>query len=626
MRGLRHTALEGDPVNFSLPAFALKRPVMVTMLSLCVVALGVIAWFKMPLQFLPRVDRPVIGCYIPYPNATPAQVEQQITVPVEGEFRTIPGMRKMWSWSNADGCRVNMRFSLDVDMTLATAEVRDRIERLKLKLPDDVDRVYLQRFSSGSLPVMAFGLFQEGNQEEFTHQVRTVIEPRLRRLEGVADVQVRSPVQEKEVVVEFDRDTLRSMNLALAQVVGALQQSSLNMSVGTINDAGSKYYVRALDEYRRIENIANLVVTPNGTRLRDIARVRYTSREERAHVSLDGKGGAILLVVKESEANAVDTCAHVHAELERLLSEPDFRTVAMHIFFDQSDLIGSALHNLFLEGIYGGIMALCVLFLFLHRIGPTIIVSLAIPTSLVVALVFMFFAGMALNIVTMVSLIISIGMLVDNAIVVVENTIRHRQLGVDGFESAKRGAGEVGLAIVASTATTAVVFAPMFYLETGRMSVFMEQLGLPLIVALAGSLLIALTLIPLSMSRIPESRHDNVFDAAGAAIGAWTGGRVRWLGGLLGTLGRLHAVQRIVGAYAWCLGWTLRWRLAAFALLAGFLIATYLIPFQQVGMRDMPKLDTREVAISVELEQNFDMAMSNALFQELVEDIERAAG
>jgi len=267
-------------------------------------------------------------------------------------------------------------------------------------------------------------------------------------------------------------------------------------------------------------------------------------------------------------------------------------------------------------------MAIAVLFFFLHRIRPTLIVSLAIPTSLVVAVVFMFFAKMTLNLVTMVSMIVSVGMLVDNAIVVVENTIRHRQLGQAPFESAERGANEVGLAILASTATTWVVFVPMYFLETGRMSVFMEQLGLPLIVALGGSLLIALTIVPLAMSRMRERRHANFFhdlENRLARIPTRFGALIR---SALRFLGHIELVPRTVNLYSRCLEYALRWRFATLLLVAAMAALTLALPTRRVGMRDLPKLDTREVAVDIQLEQNFDMPMARELFSRLEQRIE----
>ncbi len=601
----------------SLPTFALERPVAVSMISLSLLILGLIAWFKMPLEFLPDIEDPFVGCTIPYPGSTPEQVEQQIAIPAEGEFRTIPGLRRIRTISNSDGCFAALSFKLDTDMNSAVAELRDRIERLKLTLPLAVEHIRIRRFSSQSFPIMAVGVFREEEQEEFVHLVRTVLQPRLGRIEGVADIEVLSPIRERDVLIEFDQDVLRGRNLGLATVIGMLRGGSMNLAVGELRDGQKNYFVRVVGEYRRIEDIASLIVGPAGIRLEEVASVRYSVPDDDVYVSLDGEGGAFLMIKKESEANAVTTCNLVREELERILDMPAFANVKSHTFFDQSQLITGILENLLHQGLYGGSMALIVLFFFLNRVRPTIIVALTIPTSLVVALVCMFFAGMSMNAITMVSMIIAIGMLVDNAIVVVENILRYRRLGYSPKESARRGAAEVGLAILAATTTTWVVFVPIFYMEAGQMSVLMAQLGLPLIISLAGSLLIALTLVPLAMSRIharPESgflkRLSNL--ARRKRAPSQTPGPNRFA-----RVFHLAPIQRTIAAYGHCLGWALRWRLAAILLLAGFIWLTIAVPLAQVGMSEINDLDTRQVVVRVETEQNYDMAMAEDLFAKL---------
>lgn len=609
-------------MKFSITGLALRRPVTIIMLSISMLALGAIAWSRMPLKFLPDVDRPFIGVSIPYPNSSPQQVEQQIAIPLEGEMRTVPGLRRIRTISDAEGCFASLQFSLDTNITQVTAEIRDRIERLKLKLPAEADNILLQRFSSRSIPVVAFGVFRDGDPEQFIHEVRTFIEPRLRRLDGVANVEIITPIEENEILIEFDQETLQSLNLGISQVVAVLAESSLNVAVGELTDSGRKYFVRAEGEYRRIEDIENLVVTPNGMRLADVARVRYSNRDPVAHVALDGKSGAVLLIVKESEANTVDVCRRVNKEVAAIVESPMFSDVTLQMFFDQSVLILSALNNLFKQGIYGGALAIAVLLFFLHRLRPTLVVAFSIPTSLLLTFVFMFFMGMSLNLVTMVSMIIAVGMLVDNGIVVVENIIRRRQEGESAMDSALHGTNEVGIAVAGSTATTIVVFLPMFYLETGRMSVFMEQLGLPLIVSLTGSLLIALTLVPLVMSRMKDTGHANIFERILEHREDLDADSSR-KSPVLAFLNKYEPVRLVEGFFTAMAAAALRNRLAAVVVVAAVGLLTYYIPFQSVGMRELPELDTREIKIDVTLDQNYDMAMASDLFHVLEAELNK---
>lgn len=604
----------------SLPAFALQRPVTITMLTLSMILLGIIAAYRIPLQFLPDVEPSFLGVLVPYPGATPAQVEQQIAIPVEGEFRTVPGLETIRTISDSNGCFVSMLFTPDTDMGLAAAEIRDRMERLKLVLPDDVDRMQLQRFNSQTIPVMAFGLFREGGDAEFVDMLRRTMEPRLRRIDGVADVELRASSPEKEVVIEFEQDHLTNLNLGLFNLILTLRDSSLNASVGELIDGNTKHIVRVVGEYDKLSELGEIVVTPTGKRLKDIANIRYTTRDETLHVSLDSQGGALVLITKESEANAVSTCQKVREEMERILATPEFSGVGQKVFFDQSEYISSALQNLMKEGLYGGAMALVVLFMFLHRVLPTIVVALTIPTSLVFALVFMFFADFTLNMITMVSLIIVVGMLVDNAIVVVENIIRHRTLGRSAAESARRGAQEVGLAILAATTTTWVVFVPMYYMDTGTMSVFMRQLGLPLIVALGGSLILSLTVVPLVMSRIGAKDPLDFTRLMPDDTDAGASTRPK---GFLAHLGRFHIVDRIISAYGSVLRLALTHRLGTLLLLSGLGALTYYIPYQHVGMRGMPALDTREIAMTAQLDQSYDMERASRLFGALQAQLDK---
>lgn len=596
-------------MNFSLPGFALRHPITVMMLSLTMLGLGVIAWYRLPLTFLPRAEAPFMLVIFPYPGAVPEQVEQQIAIPVEGEFRTIPGLSRIETNSHSNGCTVEMLFGVEANMTVVTSEIRDRIERLKLVLPKEVDRVHMQRFSIDSVPIMVIGMFNPGDREEFAHLVRKVAEPRLRRLPGVAKVQVHSPAAPREVLIEFEQDKLRSLNIALTDIIQRIGEGSINLSLGDLPTEDTRYYVRYEGEYRSVEDIAAIIVGPNGLRLGDVAQVSFKAREEEERVTLDGTDGLVVLITKESQANTVDVCKAVRAELDNLVKTPTFSDTRILPFFDQSEFIIKALDNLFNEGLFGAVMAIGVLMIFIHRLVPTALVAFSIPTSLVFALVFMFFAGMSLNIITMVSMIISVGMLVDNSIVVVENILRHRSLGLSVKEALVKGPQEVGLAIFASTATTCVVFLPMFYMQAGQMSVFMEQLGEPLVAALGGSLIVALTIIPLILGMYEywnEKRGKTRTDGKPNALLTWAG----------------NAVDSVVSVYASLLRASLRWRFIFISVVLLVIFLTVQFPMKEVGMRSLPKLDMREITIGVNLAANYGMENATALFKRLEKEID----
>jgi HAE1 family hydrophobic/amphiphilic exporter-1 len=603
-------------MKFSLPDIALRRPVTVIMLVATGLGIGLISWWRLPVEFIPKLDVPFIGVFIPYPNATPAEVEREIAIPAEGEFRTVSDLKRITTDSDADGCFVRLQFEWESDMDLAGSEVRDRMERLKLKLPADVERMVIRRFNSSTMPIMAFALYRAGDEEELAHRVRTLLRPRLLRIEGVADVQIFGQ-EERQVVIEFDQEALRRHNIALYEVVSTLQASSLNVTVGELAEGRMKYYVRALGEFTQPTQMGELVVGPNALRLKDVARVTYKVREENEKYSIDRQGGIFVLVMKESEANTVSTCQFVKDELERTKLDPDFSGMKSLMFLDQSKIITSAINGLMDSGKLGAGLAVIVLFLFLKRILPTVVTAVAIPSSLTIAFAYMYFTGMTLNIVTMASMIIGVGMLVDNAIVVIENIYRHGQLGLGPIERSRVGATEVGLAVTASTATTVVVFLPMLYLQGGEMSIYMRQFAAPVTVSMIASLLMALTVIPLATAHMHRPRFLDW-----RLVRSFTAPRARRIARRRrhpkrGLLSRFHPFAGLLHVYRFSLDWTIHRRPAALLIVAALCAATYFIPFQRVGTQQMPTIDTREIDIEVKLDQNFDMDMAGAMFATL---------
>ncbi len=585
-------------MRFSLPDLAIRRPVTTVMLLLTVMGFGLIAYTRIPLEFLSLTDFPVLSCYIPYPGAVPAQVEEEIAIPSEGVFKTIPHMKHIYAWSDSDGCFLFMRFEWGTDMSIATAEVRDRIERLKLQLPDEVERFFLRRRGQGDRAIMWFALFRGDDREEIGRLAQKYLRPRLERIDGIAEVNIHGG-DYGVVYVEFDQNALRSANLGLAEVVASLQRSSLNLGVGRLQDGESKHFVRAVGEHRQLADLEQLIIGPSGTRLKEVSTVSFRA-PPREHVSrMDGQRGVFVSVQKESQANAVATCARVREVLEEVKQEPEFRGTKSLIFFDQSEMIRSTLSSLVSAGKFGGILALAVLFIFLRRFWTTVVVALAIPASLVVAFVVMYFAGISFNVVTMSAMIVSLGMLIDNSIVVMENIRRHQGFDPDPVSSAKNGALEVGLAITTATLTTMVVFVPVLYMQQGEMAIYMRQFAIPIGVALISSLVLALTVIPLAASRIFR-RESKPGWIRRRFEGPVAGGR---LGRFLRFLGRGAEVYPRVLAIA------LHHRLAGVFLLAGLLAATYFVPFPKVGMQHMPDMDMRQVSISVEFERyNKDLA------------------
>lgn len=580
--------------HISLPHFALRHPVTVIMVTLSLFVLGIIALDRMPLEFLMRVDVPILNVYIPYPGALPEQVEREIAIPVEAEFRMLSALERINSWSDGNGCSVLLRYAWDTDMTLATAELRDRIERLKLKLPSEVDRVLIRRFSSDTAPVLRFALFRTESQDELAQWARTVLKGRLMRISGVADVEV-SGRDHPEVYIEFDQGALQSRGLSLHDVVQTLRQTNVAVGVGSLDAANHRYLVRVDGQIDTPAGLEETVLSKDGVRLREVAQVRVLPPEGASDFSVDGKRGVFVNVLRESEANTVATCDAVRAELARLREEPGFEDAAVFVFEDQAEIIRYALSQLYAAGKYGAFLAFAVLLLFLRNVRATLLVSMMTPASLVVALVYLFLTGRSLNLVSIAAMLVALGMLVDNAIVVIENIHRLHGLGGDRESNILRGAAEVGLAITASTLTTIVVFIPVLYMDAGEMSLIMREFAGPIATALLASLVLALTVLPLAESRLTGIyRCPRGNDAPDARPGRLRRG-----------FARIRVFASLQGYYIELLRTTLARRPAALGMLAVCVALTYAGPFREVGLQDMPTLDLRQVHVQFRADPNY---------------------
>jgi len=580
--------------HISLPHFSLRHPVTVVMVTLSLFVLGLIALDRMPLEFLMRIDVPILSVYIPYPGALPEQVEREVAIPVEAEFRMLSALERINTWSDGNGCSVMLRYAWDTDMRLAAAELRDFIERLKLKLPDEVDRVFIRRFSSDTAPVLRFALFRGESQDELAQWARTVLKGRLMRIKGVADVEV-SGRDHPEVYIEFDQGALQARGLSLHNVVQTLRQVNISAGVGSLDAARHRYLVRVDGQLETPAGLEEIALSADGVRLREVAQVRVLPPEGASDFSVDGQRGVFVNVLRESEANTVATCDAVRAELARLPEEPGLEDAAVFIFDDQAAIIRYALGQLYTAGTYGAFLAFAVLLLFLRNMRATVLVALMTPASLVVALVYLFFSGRSLNLVSIAAMIVALGMLVDNAIVVIENIHRLHALGGDRRDNILRGAAEVGLAITASTLTTIVVFIPVLYMDAGEMSLIMREFAGPVTTALLASLVLALTVLPLAEDRLaglyPQTANGD------AATGRW--GRFRR------AFTRMGGMLSFQGYYKELLRTTLARRPAALGMLAICIGLTYAGPFREVGLQDMPSLDLRQVRVQFRADPNY---------------------
>ncbi len=493
----------------NLPELSVRKAIATLMLFLSILVLGVLSWKRLPLTFFPDLSWPSLNIYIPYRSSSPQEVEQLITIPVEDVMGTLSHLEGISSTSSSNGASIRLEFEWGTDMDIASVEVRDRLDRVRAELPEDVERVYIRRWQTTDAPIMHFVVGWSGEKDELYDVVQRVLVPYLQRIEGVANVDVGG-MDVKQVLVELDQERLQAHGLDAFQVARAIRTNNRNVSAGWVMDGGRKYSLRAIGEFRTIEEIKRLPIRGTDIRLEDVAEVRYDFPEKLSYQRLNRADAVTIRIYKESTANVVEVAKRVKQELQRLRKLPRMEHFSYQIYRDQSVEILRSLNQLARAGLYGGLLAAGILFFFLRKFRSTLIVLLAVPISIVTTFLFMYLirkppfeSQITINIVSLSGLMFAVGMLVDPAVVVVENIFRHKQEeGLDAIRAAVVGAREVGTAVWAAGLTTMIVFLPLLFLQKTGMGRWMNDFGVAICTATLASVLVALTLIPLLASRL----------------------------------------------------------------------------------------------------------------------------
>ncbi|MBD3162145.1 MAG: MMPL family transporter, partial [Candidatus Eisenbacteria bacterium] len=485
---------------------SLRRPVTVLVLTAAVLVLGTVSLSRMKLDFLPKVDFPFIGVWAPYPNAVPAQVEREIARPIEEVFATLGDVRQIRSYSDEDGAWVQVRFDFGRPVDVLRMEVQEKLEQVRPRLPADLRDTFVFTFNSNDIPVMVGRISSRGKDLSASYDLleRRIFNP-LRRVEGVGRVTVDG-IAPKGVTIYLDLDAIVAHSVDVERLFALLNRSNLDLTAGRVRDGHRRIAVRTLGQFRSLEELRDLPVTPAGVRLRDIADVVYAEPAPGYHRRLNGEPAVGFEIQKASGANIVEVSRRVGRLLDRAAEDPTLEGIDVVLFFDQADEITGSLRSLLQSGLIGAVFAVLVLLVFLRRLRATSIVSVAIPLSVVGTCVFLYLTGRTLNVLTMMGLMLAVGMLVDNAIVVLEAIHRRREKGDPARRAASIGAREVGVAVTASTLTSVIVYAPIVLSKGSEVTVWLAEVGVTISVTLLFSLLICLTLVPLLAARAGDEK------------------------------------------------------------------------------------------------------------------------
>lgn len=528
----------------SLPQRAVSRPVLTAMVTSIVVVLGGAALVRLQTDMLPPIELPSISVSAHYEGASPEVVERLVTSTLEEILATVPGVQELESESSQGRSEVSLRFAWGTDIDTAATEVRAKLEDELSELPEDITRPQVRKFDVAGFPVVVLGVASHLDPVELTTLVDEQIRPRLARIEGVAQIDPWGEYA-REVRVEIDPERLQAHGLAMDTVYDAVLAATLDLPTGSIEAGDQEISLRAPSELTSLEELEATVITTRegGTiRIRDVARVVDTHERLQRVVRINGELGLRLALRKEAEANTVEVSQAVLATIAEI--HEDFPQVTIIPVIDQGDFIDRSIDNVTRSILFGGVLAILVLLLFLRSLRSTMVIAVAIPISLIATFALIFLCGFTLNLMTLGGLALGVGMMVDNSIVVLDNIFRRSQeLDEDPTRSAVEGAREVGVAIVASSLTTIVIFLPLIFVD-GVTGVLFRELAYVVAFSLACSLLVSLTVVPVLASKLLRSDDD--------------AGIPRWLAALQarydGALGRaLLRPWRVVGLSLACL-------------------------------------------------------------------------
>lgn len=493
---------------------ALNRPVTTVVVFVALALVGLIASRLLPLEKFPDIEFPGIYVEIPYEASTPEEVERLITRPVEEALATLSGVERMRSYSSENRAQIELEFDWNQPMAAKGIEARAKIDSIRHLLPDDVRRVFVFTGSLADEPVLQLRISSDRDLSDSYDLLDRLLKKPLERIDGVSRVQLHG-VDPREIRILLKADRIAAHGIDVAALQDLLVRSNFAVSAGKVTAGGQRLSVRPKGEFQSVDDIRDLVVDRSGLRLKDIASVELITPERDYGRHLDGKYAIAIQVSKTTGANLVEVTDAVIAEVERVGELPQMQGINIFPMDNQGEAVRDSLSDLLNAGLVGGLLALIVLYLFLRQMSTTLIVTASVPFSLLITLGALYFAGLTLNILSMMGLMLAVGMLVDNAVVVTENIFRHRGMDPDRpVEATLKGVGEVGIAVVAGTATTIIVFAPLMVGERSDITVFLTHVAVTIIVALLASLAIAQTLVPMLASRVKVPERP----ASGALI------------------------------------------------------------------------------------------------------------
>lgn len=577
-----------------LSEMAVRRPVFTSMIVMAMIVFGIIGYNEIAIDLMPDVDFPYVTVQVVYPGASPETVEGEVTNVIEDELSTLEGIKTLQSWSAENVCFIFLEFELEYDIDKVTQGVRDKVAASMLYLPEDIEAPVIEKFDINAQAILSYVVSADMPPAELALFVEDKIKTPLQAVGGVGRVTTLG-ARDREIKVWLDIERMKSLNISVDEVSYALKAKNVDIPGGRIETGIREYSVKTRGKLKSVGEFRDIVIRYADGRpiyLSDIADVEDSIEDRRNLARLNGKSAIGLTITQQSGSNTVELTDGVKAEIARIeRGLPDgieiTKTVDMSVFV--KDSISDLLQQIFL----GGLIATLIVLVFLRNLRTTIIAAVAIPTSIITTFFFMNAMGFTLNMVSLMALALSVGMLIDDAIVVIENIYRHIEMGKGLVQAALEATREVGPAVFATSMTLFAVFIPIAFMK-GIIGRFMLQFGLTVAFAVAVSLFTAFTLIPMLSSRFVVKQESR--------------------GGIFMALERFFT--RIDNGYRRMLTWSLKHKgLVILIAFGAFVGAMMLGP--AIGAEFQPAFDSAELAVSIEAEVGSNLEVTEGYIDQV---------
>ncbi|MCL1126488.1 efflux RND transporter permease subunit [Shewanella surugensis] len=496
----------------NLTQLALKRPVTTSLFFISMLLFGLTATKLLPLELLPGIDIPQVIIDVPYKGSSPSEVEREITRVLEESLATLSGVEELNSTSNQDGAEIELIMKWGENIATKSLEAREKIDAVRHLLPQDVERIFIRQFSTSDLPLLTVRISSQHALSDAYDLLEKQLKKPLERIEGVSKVTLYG-VDKKQIRIQVDAKKLAASGISMEALTNRLQNENFVINAGTLRTKTLVYQLSPQGEFQRLEDIIQLSITQYVT-LGDLASVNYQLPEPIEGRHLGRQFAVGLDIFKASGANLVAVSEKVLAVIEKTKKNTEFDGIKLYIMEDQADGVKSSLTDLLTAGLIGALLSFIMLYFFLRDLKITLIVVSSVPIAIAITLAIMYLLGYSLNILSMMGLLLAIGMLIDNAVVITESVLQEKQQEKRDKKSQTlaliKGVDKVSLAVLAGTLTTAIVFLPNIFGVKVELTIFLEHVAIAICIALASSLLIAKTLIPLLLNHIhfkPKTNH-----------------------------------------------------------------------------------------------------------------------